>query len=1270
MRLSDINGGTIARADFRRDRAFENFVRELLDHERRERHASSALLVGPLPRYVGDGQRDLVLTVVDDPGRPRGKYWDPLTWDEKAETWYSCKGGDSWKDDIKKELGNAAYRRFRDNGSLPGAKGKRPSADLLEHLAAGGRYVFVLSQQTDGGRSFLDEIARLLGFWLERAGRQVPSRLRDQLALIDGNHLADFIKGHDPTLSEEVVRALGAAEPAALMSFDAWAKRITPNRQPSAFEHDPKRDEIIRSLRGDSPSIKRVYGPPGMGKTRTVLEALLHLDDDVRGRVRYTDQPGRLLDDLRAWLPGARGVILVVDEIRSSEAHRFIEEFLLEPPADVHMILIGTTDRDNEHTFGGAVECLHLSRLSEDATRAIIEHEFERANADPGEHLSTIERLSEGYPLFAVKLAEALAHDGDALAGGTAETWDAVQRVLVGPRAGRSDDEYERTAEARGRCLLVVLLTRFDASDWETLWERHGQALSSAVDWNAKELRRVRTQCITREILREPNPHHRYVSPANLARMLLNHYLSGPPGPDLGPRIVRYTPELREPLLALAQEIQVRPDALRRLAESYWMNLRRLVDEGDIEGLEREFYGNLAREEAPREAAEVAAHIVEVAADSLDPRGRRYVAETLIHATRRQLNFGTFALAERALARLAQTDESARRAWRALFLAALSPSHEPWERRLELLERHARASDPHERRLVADVLETLLDDERAGPPFFEPDKRDGDWSTSTAADYHAAKSSLWLLALELTEDPDPATHDAARAAIAARFTAPTLPVDAIEALVARVSNWLPQQRSPLLDSVEWIRRHGDRLESRAAAAFDSLARALEPKDLEARLIDHVMHQGWRGSDIEAELAEDAARSHNLATELIHAPVEVRERVVAYLGSAQAKWAHAFMRELGSVDSSRVMLGLLEAHARTHPDKRLLSEYVLGWAQIDASTADAWLTENVHGDLARSVVWALPELPVTPPRFALLTALIDQSRLDVEHTRRFASRHAWTTALDPARVLEMLDLLRDRRLAPTSGLTMTRVLLARPLTDSQREHALGLLGDFLEDASTRRIPMIAQMDAQQAALELAREGQCDRLTAMILRLLEHERGNLGLAEGILRELLGAGYGSTLWPDLRDAMFSLHARGTGLIAPSHAGIEFHLARVGMLDHVDIPELLEWIGTDEARARTIARLTNPHDETLSPLVTELLERFGPDGRVAAELHDRARQNPLVAMGSLEFERRQLAHAQAWSQTADSPATREWAQNLIRALGELIERQELRSALERKYA
>jgi hypothetical protein len=1261
VRLSDINGGTIAEADFRRDKAFENFVRELLDHERRKRHAQSARLHGPLPRYEGDGQRDLVLLVVDDPSLPRSQYRDALTWDdigELGETWYSCKGGDNWKDEIKRELGNAAYRR----GSVGELKGKRPSADLLEHLAAGRRYVFVLSRQTDGGRSFLDELAKLLAFWLQQTGLNVPPQLRDQLSLIDANHLADFIKSHAPTLSTDVVRALGATEPAALMSFDDWARRITPNRQPPTFEHDPERDAIIGSLRNDTPRIKRVYGPPGIGKTRTVLEALSQ-SDDVRGRVRYTDRPALLFDELRAWLPGAKGVILVVDEIRSHEAGRFVEEFLSDPATDARMILSGTTDYDNEHDYGGTVECLHLSRLSEHARRELIRHEFEQADADPGEHLDTIARLSEGYPLLAVKLAEALARDGQALAGGNDETtrWDAVQRVLVGPRSGRSDEDYAHTVETRGRCLLVVLLTRFDAMDWEQLWERRGQALANAIDWNADELRRAKADCMLRELLREPSPHHRYVSPANLARMLLNHYLSGPPGPDLGPRIVRHTPEFRESLLALAREVEVRSDVLRRLAESYWMELQRLLDVRDLERLKRELYGHRAREEAPREAAEVAARIVREVADSLDARTRRELAETLVHTTRRQLDFETFALAERALALLAQGDAYACKAWKALFFAALSPTHQPWERRLELLVRHARASDPRERRLVANALESLLADERAGPPFLEPDTRDGDWSTATATDYHAAKSSLWLLALELADDPDSAVCNAARAAIAACFTAPTLPIEAIEALVVRVSTWDPQQRSPLLEAVEWIRqRHGDRIQPRATAALAALVSALEPKDLEARIINHVMNQRWRRpSEMEAEIAEHTAQSRNLATELLQAPVDVRERLLAWLGSSEAKWAHFFMRELGCVDSSRVVLGMLEAHARTDPEDRLLPAYVRGWAQVDTAV-DAWLAANVHGDLAQSVIWALPELLVTPPRFALLEALIAQSRLDVEHMRRFADRHSWTMCMDAARVLDMLELLRDRGLAPTSGLTMTRVLLTRPLTESQRARALELLGDFLGDASTGRIPMIAQLDCQQAAIELARAGQGPRLTELILRLLERDRGNLRLAEEILQELLGAGYGPILWPGLRGAM----------LEPSHGGIEIHLARVGMLDHVDIPELLDWIDADEARARKIAKLTNPYTETLSPIITELLKRFGSRSRVAIELHDRARENPMVAMGSLEFERRQLAHAQAWSRTADSSATQEWAQSLIQELGELIERQELRSALERKYA
>ena len=133
------------------------------------------------------------------PTQPRTQFTAALTWDELGSTWYSCKGGGSWRSAILTELGQTAYNTFQKDGSTPGKRAKKPSAKLLDHLRAGGRYGFVISIRGIDDKDLLDEVAKHLAFWLELEGEPVPADdLRKQLEFIDANRLADFISTHRP----------------------------------------------------------------------------------------------------------------------------------------------------------------------------------------------------------------------------------------------------------------------------------------------------------------------------------------------------------------------------------------------------------------------------------------------------------------------------------------------------------------------------------------------------------------------------------------------------------------------------------------------------------------------------------------------------------------------------------------------------------------------------------------------------------------------------------------------------------------------------------------------------------------------------------------------------------------------------------------------------------------------------------------------------------------------------------------------------------------
>ncbi|NJK31401.1 MAG: hypothetical protein HC927_02700 [Deltaproteobacteria bacterium] len=1271
MNLSDIDGETIARAEFK-DKQFERFVRELLDHERRERHDPSAMLEGPGERYVGDGQRDLVFTVVAPPRSPRG--FDALTWDDLGETWYSCKGGSGWAKAIKDELGHAAYRAFRKTNQIPSEKVRQPSRVLLEHLAAGGRYVFVISQPSQGSREFLAVICELMRFWLDRAGARVPDRLGEQFAFLDANRLADFIRHERPLLHTDTRCLFNVAEPTCIESRAEWRREMVPGRRPPEFESDEARDHIIAILGRDfDKQIVRVIGPPGVGKTRVVYEALSR-GPDAEARVRYCREPDALFDHMRVWLPQAGKLTLVVDEVRSIDVREMISKFRSHADRQSRLVLVGTSDAEatREHPD---IALLPLATLAPAATRAIVEAEFLRAGVEPDDRIATILTLAEGYPLFAVKLAEALAIDGDAIAAGRDETnsWLAAMRVLVGPRARCPDPEWRREADIRGRCLLVAILTREQRISWEELWETQGPALTKAVDGEGEEkaLRHAAKHCIEREILREFSGR-RYVSPANLARIIINHYLSGLPGPDLGPKILRYAPDFVPELVSVAKEVHVESDILRRFASMVWTRFSELVRDGDLGGLQAilSTQSRWASEEDPSRAARAAAELSQPFLRELDPSARRDCALMLLHVTRRKVDFEVFRVAEGVLASIliiGKANDYIQDGWESLWLATLNPTHQAWSSRFELFEAHARSSVVDERLLAARALGRLLGDERHGP-MYDPnaDSRDGEWPKSSIGEYVEAKASCWDIALELADDAIPDVAGEARAAIGEQFRDGVgLWIRHIERLIDLVPGWTSEQRQRLFKAVHAIQRiHTDKLEQwpHMAAALARLEVVLQPKSLWDQLVARVATlypAPWDPSDLQRRVELAAELDRELARRLLSERDHVDE-ALRWLSTKVAVRAWYFMIELGRVDSERRILPNLKAHALATGEERLLAAYLVGWSRADEAGADAWVAGEGLREYGSIAAIALSAFAPCEYRFVLLEKLVEAGFGRAEIMRSFTERR-WITRVEPGHALEFLASLFDAGQAPTAGFEMVLQLWSSPtMEDRLRPAALDLLERFLAQSTAQRVPLIAQPAWIEAAKLLAGMGRLGPVADQLVSLLRIRSASLDLAEQALRELLAGGFAKGLWKWLRDA----------LLDPEGEGFSHHLARVDLLRHLDPEEVLAWVGDDRSRAQAVARLVRPYQDELGSIPEVLLNRFGSVGNVAEVLRKRALTQIVPDLGgTLAFEREQLGHARAWTQS-ETPEVRAWARRLVEELRESIEVRDAAIQFERRYA
>jgi hypothetical protein len=239
MHIGDITAEAIVRAQLE-DKAFEHFVRKLLDAEIDLRHSATARIRGPVAQYRRDDKRDLVFEVRDPPKLPRDTFLSPLTWDAHDQTWYSCKGGSGRERSFLDELGATTAHA----GKPPGKRvKKRPPEVLLDHLSKGRRLVFVTAAETLDNDAFLARAENILGFWLDPRPGGRPGTLREQLEVIDAHDLARFIAKHKPSnLGEELRQRLGITVATGFQEWTGWTNALGgreltsgPRRHPTAW---------------------------------------------------------------------------------------------------------------------------------------------------------------------------------------------------------------------------------------------------------------------------------------------------------------------------------------------------------------------------------------------------------------------------------------------------------------------------------------------------------------------------------------------------------------------------------------------------------------------------------------------------------------------------------------------------------------------------------------------------------------------------------------------------------------------------------------------------------------------------------------------------------------------------------------------------------------------------------------------------------------------------------------------------------------------------
>ncbi len=257
---------------------FELFCRELLDCEWVDRHVAVKSVEGPPPPY-GAGS-DLTFEVTSPPHISREEYkaqWGvlPLTPDELGTVVYSCKTGTSWWKKLKGEAGT-------------GSEWARKT------LQAGGRLTVLINRPCDDIKDKTRELAKIYAGRM-RNGKPGVRALEQRITIVDGHDLKRFLGGRKPSdLSEGLRDKLGVRTIPRLQTLEDWARWHQEDRgRMPEFAWDELRKDVRQRIMtvlkspGGHPYARALWltGPPGVGKTRLLLESLRG-QEAIRGRVQ------------------------------------------------------------------------------------------------------------------------------------------------------------------------------------------------------------------------------------------------------------------------------------------------------------------------------------------------------------------------------------------------------------------------------------------------------------------------------------------------------------------------------------------------------------------------------------------------------------------------------------------------------------------------------------------------------------------------------------------------------------------------------------------------------------------------------------------------------------------------------------------------------------------------------------------------------------------------------------------------------------------------
>lgn len=1264
---------------------FERFCRKLLDAEVSRFPASDpppVELEGPGLDDTADGGRDLRARI-EQRAHEEG-HWNLLS-STPADIWFSCKSHKddgpttkaeprSWMAQVRADLDPSprigqAYRSelVEDAPRIAREKlvaGKHPPKRLLEHLRDGGCFHVLVNVGASQRAEFEAEIAAILGFWIEVLwGSRVA--LHDRIKIRDAHHLANVLEARPVRLDSDLEAALGLGEPEILLRWPEWTLRLTKERPPlDVFGMDDRRRALVEQLRrfltapDSHEKVLHLWGPPGVGKTHLVHHVIAELPE-LHARVRFTQRVsdiGRFLQQREPRL--ADDVVLVVDEAPTAG----LGNVLLGPfeaatldSSRARLIVIGPRDG----RYRGRPDPRAVEPLADAAIREILMSEM----AGNDERLETVLELCEGYPLFAFWLGKALADDPYLLREPRARLtgdrcpWEATAAVLVGPR-GDDASAWEQRAVALAKALLLSVLAHAEA--WASIDDTEQEALAKALRTSWDALLESAHDCERRGLLRSLDDGRRYISPANLERMILNYFFDGR-GPVDPADIARRCPRRYTRLQERAHRVEASDACKRSLAsahldalESLLTNPSTMVEELRIAPLRW----------SSHDAPERTALTIESLVAASDAMSESDLVWALVHLSVRRLSASAFAAVEASLFRIgtegiAHHRHVALQTWARLFACRAHFTHRPFEERLALLRHRLRSSSPGERKAAIAGLGPAIGSSTTTSitPGWDDEDRPWEHQGGPSLDLDQRSERAWSMLLDISNDADPDVAAAARSLVASGLRlglAGGLTVGALEQLTGLVKSWAAHERRLVAAQLAEI-DHGMLARSRGDAIVEPLRRLREsvaPTGLFEHLVAHVGHRALarRSEPAELHTAADVA----IAEALVARPPELRA-CIGWLASGEAIRWRELARTIGRCDPEQTLLPLILEIVEQSPSsvlgRGLVAIYLTGWGEtLGADGFDAWIEQDATGRGVSALLRARAIVTSggSDRRAAMLLRLIAHEALPPDALEGLGYDESWGGAVALELVDELLLALArcgDPGAREAVGLSAMR--LARSTSCDARVR--WALHDILTRTGERRIPAIEAIAWRRAVLRLAASGDWHPIKGLLAKIASGGSSEYPHhLDDVLGRLVQQGFSSRIWSILSE------------ILVAHAPTDSLVLLVEQVDlfHVLDPEVvMKWIGMDAGRAIRVAEVLTPRAPRLEPVARELIGKLGAD-HDAAMILGRHACAPHGFYGTDDALAARAKLARQWS-LDDDPEVRRWAAAVVERL-ELMDRRD----------